>query len=458
MKKILKKIIVAILQFEARLVIKKYQPRIIGVTGSVGKTSAKEAIFAVLSFAGMSGVRRVGKSKKSYNSEIGVPLAILGEETAWSSFFGWLAILFRGLWLVLRRDQNYPEILVLEMGVDRPGDIARLEEIVRVNTAVMTAIGEIPVHVEFFAGPEQVAKEKGKILRHLGVDDFAILNFDDATVYDLHDKTRGKVLTYGFGDGAMIRAANYQIMFQKDESGPPAGGQGPACAAETIATGRRDIPLGVSFKIDYDGHTVPMRLHGSFGKQQVYAALAAAAVGIAYGMNLVEVSEALSRHVSPPGRLKLIEGIKHSWLLDDTYNSSPVALHAALDTLHDIPAKRRIAVLGDMLELGKYTIEAHKDIGRRVKTLGIDTLFVVGPRSKFIAQEARELGMPQTQIFEFSDAREAGPALKDLIEEGDVVLLKGSQSMRIERVVEEAMAHPESAASLLIRQDKFWKN
>jgi UDP-N-acetylmuramoyl-tripeptide--D-alanyl-D-alanine ligase len=294
------------------------------------------------------------------------------------------------------------------------------------------------VHVEFFAGPEQVAKEKGKILRHLGVDDFAILNFDDATVYDLHDKTRGKVLTYGFGEGAMIRAANYQIMFQKDDAG-------------------RDIPLGVSFKIDHDGHTVPMRLHGSFGHSQVYAALAAAATGIAYGMNLVEISEALSRHVSPPGRLKLIEGVKRSWLLDDTYNSSPAALHAALETLHDIPAKRRIAVLGDMLELGKYTIEAHKDIGRRVKTLGIDALFVVGPRSKFIAQEARELGMPRDKIFEFSDSREAAPVLKDLIEEGDVVLLKGSQSMRIERVALEVMAHPESAESLLIRQDKFWK-
>ena len=201
---------------EAKWIVKKYDPRVIGVTGSVGKTSAKEAIYAALT---ERATRRVGKSYKSYNSEIGVPLALIGATTAWSSPLGWLKIIARGALLILRRDQNYPEVMVLEMGVDRPGDISKLEGIVRPHVAVMTAIGEVPVHVEFFAGPEGVAKEKSKILRHLGIDDYAILNFDDATVYDMHDKTRSKVLTFGFGEHADIRASNYQLMFETDESG-----------------------------------------------------------------------------------------------------------------------------------------------------------------------------------------------------------------------------------------------
>jgi UDP-N-acetylmuramoyl-tripeptide--D-alanyl-D-alanine ligase len=436
MKNILKKIITVVLRLEAKLIVKKYNPHVIGVTGSVGKTSAKEAIYATLANRALV-ARRVGKSYKSYNSEIGVPLALIGAETAWSSPLGWLRIILQGARLILWRDKDFPEVMVLEMGVDRPGDISRLEEIVRPHVAVMTAIGEVPVHVEFFAGPEEVAKEKSKILRHLGIDDFAILNFDDATVYNMHDKTRSKVLTFGFGERANICASNYQIMYEKGEDGS-------------------DMPLGISFKVDHNGHTVPVRLYGVFGKQQVYAALAAVGVGIAEGMNVVEISEALSKYVPAPGRLKLIEGIKHTWLLDDTYNSSPQALHAALDTLAETPAKRRIAVLGDMLELGKYTIEAHQAIGRHVYKVA-DVLFAVGPRAKFIAQEARELGMSHTHIFEFSDSREAGPVLQNFMKEGDLVLIKGSQSTRMERVVEEVMAHPENAASLLVRQDAYWK-
>ncbi|MBI5045899.1 MAG: UDP-N-acetylmuramoyl-tripeptide--D-alanyl-D-alanine ligase [Candidatus Niyogibacteria bacterium] len=431
-KSAIKLIITKILRIEAELVMKKYHPRVIAITGSVGKTSTKGAIAAVLSKT--SSVRASGKS---YNSELGVPLDILGQKTAWSSPIGWLLVLWNGFKQVFTRKEEYPKTLVLEMGVDRPGDIARMEDLVTPDIAVVTAIGEVPVHIEFFAGSEAVAREKAKILRFLGVRDWAILNFDDATVYDMKEKTRSQVLTFGFGEHADVRASNYQVIYQED--------------------GGRAIPLGVSFKVDHQGATVPVRIHGVFGRQQVYAALAAIAVGLAEGMNLIEISEALSLYDSPPGRLKLIEGIKGAILLDDTYNSSPQALHAAIDTLRDIPAKRKIAVLGDMLELGKFTIEAHKEIGKRLKNI-IDILLVVGPRSKFIAEEAREGGFEVGHIFEFSDSTEAGLKLQKIMEDGDLILVKGSQSMRMERVVEEVMLHPENADKLLVRQDAFWKS
>lgn len=434
MKNFFKKIIVAILQFEAQLILRKYKPKIIGITGSVGKTSAKEAIATVFSLS-----FRTRKSIKSYNSELGVPLAILGKETAWSSVLGWFFIILYGLKQIFFNYKGvFPEILILEMGADRPGDLSYLTDWVRPDLAVVTAIGEVPVHIEFFSGPEALAREKAKILRYLGVNDWAALNFDDAVVFNMREKIKSKTITFGFGEGADLRASNYQIVYQKNENG-------------------KDVPFGISFKIDYKGATVPVRLPDTFGKQQVYAALAAAAAGVSQNFNLIEISEALSKYNSPPGRLKLLEGIKKSWLLDDTYNSSPQALYAALDTLRDIPAGRKIAVLGDMLELGKYTIEAHREIGKQLKSIA-DILLTVGPRAKFIAEEARESGFNKENIYCFSDSRGASEKLQDLIEEGDLILIKGSQGIRMERVVKEIMAHPKEAARLLVRQNPIWKN
>src|SRR3989338_8831106 len=432
MKTVFKKIIVAILRFEAQLILHKYKPKIIGVTGNVGKTSAKEAIAAVFSHS-----YRTRKSIKSYNSELGVPLAILGKETAWSSVWGWFFIILHGLKQIIFNNKTYPEILVLEMGVDRPGDLSYLTDWVRPDLAVVTTIGEVPAHVEFFSGPEALVREKAKILRYLGVNDWAALNFDDAAVLNMKEKIKSKIITFGFNEGADLWASNYQIIYQKNEDG-------------------KDIPVGISFKIDYKGATVPIRLPNTFGEQQVYAALAAVAAGISQNLNLIEISEALSKYSSPPGRLKLLAGIKKSWLLDDTYNSSPQALHAALDTLRDIPAKRKIAVLGDMLELGKQTIEAHQEAGRQLKTV-VDVLLTVGPRAKFIAEEARESGFDKENIYYFSETRAAGKKLQDLIKEDDLILIKGSQGVRMERITEEVMAYPEEAENLLTRQDPVWK-
>lgn len=422
MKNFFKKIIVAIITFEAKLVLRRHQPQIIAVTGTVGKTSTKDAISAVLKRK-----FNVRKSQKSYNSEIGVPLVVLGCENAWLNPFYWFLNILKGLGALMAKD--YPAWLVLEMGVERPKDMENLISWVSPHFAIITALSDIPVHVEFFSSPEALAKEKAKILEGLGVDDFAVLNSDDEAVYDLKNKTKARIVTYGFGSGADLVASNYHIT-----SG------------------------GITFKVDYDGNSLPVRLSNVFGKHHVYPALAALAVGRAVGMNFVDISDTLLGYEVPPGRLKMLKGVKNSSILDDTYNSSPMALRAGLETLSEMEAKRKIVALGDMLELGKYTIEAHKAMAEWVIKAGVEIVFTIGPRAKFLAEELRARGFTKENIFEFSTSNEAKKEVEKIIKEGDLILVKGSQSMRMEKIVEEIMAEPERKLELLVRQEKEWLN
>ncbi|MBI2624382.1 UDP-N-acetylmuramoyl-tripeptide--D-alanyl-D-alanine ligase [Candidatus Parcubacteria bacterium] len=415
-----------ILRLFTKRILAKYSPTAVGITGSVGKTSAKEAIAAVLEavFPG-----RVRRSPNTYNNEFGVPFAVIGAVSPGRSVAGWLALLAKAFWLTVHT-QEYPKVLVLEFGADRPGDLKYLLEIVPVKVAVTTAVGELPVHVEFFSGPEAVIAEKSKLPAAVPPSGYTIMNADDRVSAGVfRGASRSTVLTYGFGPGADVRASNYGL--KADGS-------------------------GIAFKINHKGATVPVWLSDIYGRQQVYAALAGAAVGIAFGLNLVQIAQALNHYVSPPGRLRRIRGIKGTWILDDSYNSSPLAVLAALEVLREIPADRRIAVLGDMLELGKYTPEAHTLVGEEAGRVA-GAVFAVGVRARFMAEAARRAGVPSDLVREFDTAFEAGRALQQFLQPGDVVLIKGSQAMRLEKIVAEVMAEPQRVAELLCRQDPVWK-
>jgi UDP-N-acetylmuramoyl-tripeptide--D-alanyl-D-alanine ligase len=426
MKNFCKNITIFLLRIEAKLIIKKYKPKIAAITGSVGKTSTKDAIALVL------GSRfNVRKSKKSYNSRLGVPLTIIGATSAWNNVFGWIKILWHGLKIIFKKS-IYPEWLILEMGISRPKGMDFLLSLVKPDIAIITNLGEpqIPVHVEFFSSPEELIKEKIKLAEAVNENGYLILNGDDKNLFGLKNKTKAKTTVYGFDDNQFdLSASNYNIS-----------------------------PDGINFKLDYKGSIIPVRMSNTFGRQFVSSGLAAIAVGLSQGINLISAVEALSRFQPPPGRMNILEGIKNSFILDDTYNSSPIALEAALNVLEELPAKRKIIVLGDMLELGKFTIDEHKKIGRVIKEKNIDLLFTVGTRAKFIADEALINNFPEKNIFSFSTSQEAKTAVQEKIKEGDLILIKGSQSMRMERVVEEIMAHPENKEKLLVRQEKEWLN
>lgn len=445
MKNLIKKIITWKLGIIAKMYLRRYKPQIVAVTGNVGKTSTKEAIAVVL-----SRIKKVRSGKGNLNNEFGVPLTILGNWAddyyeAGNTLFFWIRVLFVSFFgLFFQR--NYPEVLVLEFGADKPGDIKRLANKFKPHVGVVTAVGEVPVHVEYFSGPEGVAKEKGRLVEALSVSDFAVLNFDDLAVLEMKERTKAKVFTYGFGEGEV-----------ESEGLPLAGqvNQGAMIRVSNFDTWvDNGITEGVSFKINYDDSFVPFRLSGSLGKSQGYAAAAATAVGVIFGMNLVDISEALSEYHGPKGRLKILKGIKNSTIIDDTYNASPLSTHLALETLKDLTGTRKVAVLGDMLELGKYSIQAHQDVGNVAGSF-VDLLICVGSKAKFIADSAFNQ-MPKENIYRFDTSDEAKLKVKELIKEGDIILLKGSQGIRMEKIVEEIMAEPENKKELLVRQGKKW--
>lgn len=429
MKNLVKKIIVSILWSEAHQVIKKYNPKIIAVTGSVGKTSTKDAIFSVLSPS-----RYIRKSEKSFNSEIGVPLTILGCNNGWNNPFVWLLNIAHGLSLIVFKSE-YPKWLVLEVGADRPGDIQSLTSWLKPDISVVTRFGKTPVHVEFFKNREDLIQEKSYLVRVLRSGGVAVLNYDDEDVRAFGEYTESVKIFYGF-DGGIIKASHYRVITEKN--------------------GKGNFPVGISFNVDYAGTPLSIELFGSLGKHHVYPALAALAVGYAQGLDPEEVQAALKEHTALLGRMHLIDGIKGSLIIDDTYNASPVATLEALHTVQTLEnVTRKIAILGDMMELGAHSSEAHREIGN-VVAKSCDILVAVGVRSRRIAEAAMDSGMSEKNVYQFDSAQEAGVFIQNMITEGDIVLVKGSQSMRMEQAVKELMAEPEQAGELLVRQEEEW--
>ena len=416
-----------------------YKPTIIAVTGNAGKTSTKEAIAVVL-----GSQKRVRSGKGNLNNEFGVPLTIIGDwmddyYEAGNTLGFWVKVLSLGFvrWFYKR---DYPEVLVLEYGADHPGDIKKLARRYKPHIGVVTAVGDVPVHIEFFKDADSVAKEKANLVKVLGTNDYAILNHDDDRVLDMKHQTKSHVMTFGFEEGSTVRITDFAAM--SNEEG---------------------VPLGTTFKLHQGSSFVPVTINGSLGKSQAWAAAAAAVVGIVSGINLVKISEALGHYSGPRGRLKILKGIKNSHIIDDTYNASPASTRLALEVLRDLPGVQwaplhtcKIAVLGDMLELGEHTISAHQAIGSFAATF-VDVLVCVGARAKFIAEAASDQ-MPQQNIYTFATSEEAKVKVQELVVERSVVLVKGSQGIRMEKIVEEIMAEPERKKDLLVRQSAKWRS
>lgn len=440
----MKHLIQQLLRFLSRAILKKYQPEIIGITGSVGKTTTKEAVYHVL-----AGHRRVRRNAKNYNNEIGVPLTIIGECSGNRNIFSWIKIVFKSIHLLLFRDASYPEILILEMGADRPGDIQYLTKLAPCDIGILTAIGtEPPVHIEFFKDLEQLVHEKGNVLRHLKKKGLAIYNHDDDRVVSVLSKVKAKMIGVGFSDGSDFRASDLTLSSGNGENNGENGSQN---RSQKIA--------GLSFKLHTDGKTIPVFLPNVLGKPPVMAVLCALAVGSSYDISLVDLLERIKNFATPAGRMRLIPGIKQTTLFDDSYNASPESVLSALEVLQGVKSSgRKIVCLGDMAELGGFSKSSHQKIGHRVAELGCDFFVAIGPQMTHAIRAAQKAGMPDPLIAHFDQSGEAGRFLQQMLQSGDIVLIKGSQSQRTERVVKELMAEPERAKQLLVRQDPSWAN
>ncbi|MEI8337892.1 MAG: UDP-N-acetylmuramoyl-tripeptide--D-alanyl-D-alanine ligase [bacterium] len=427
MKNTLKKITIWILTIEAKLALKRYKPNIIAVTGSVGKTSTKDAIFTAI-----SPFFHVRKSSKSYNGDIGIPLTILGLENPWNNYFKWIQNIFRGALVLLKRG-NYPEYLVLEIGADRPGEIKRLMKWIHPDISVVTRVGEVPVHVEFYKSVSDVVKEKGEIIKGLKPDGFSILNADDGDVRDMRHLTNAKTITFGIKNKADISVTYPTITY--DDAGHI---------------------TGVSAKIDVLGNSFPVVIKGSLGVQQIYPVAASFALASAKNLNLLEVANSFLHHNVPQGRVKILKGINDSTIIDDTYNSSPAAVEEGLNILKDVQTKgKKIAILGDMLELGKHSSDEHRRVGEIAGKVA-DIVIGVGIRAREIANAAQVAGVSKENVYFIEDAKQAGETASRLIGKHDIVYVKGSQGMRMERTVEQIMEEKDKKSELLVRQEKDW--
>ena len=430
----MKKILHKLLQILARLVIVKYNPKVIGVTGSVGKTATKEAINKVLNES-----FNVRATKGSYNNEIGLPLTILGVDSPGKNFIKWLALIFSALGLLVFK-KVYPEILILEMGADHPGDIEYLTKIAPCYIGILTSIA--PTHLEYFNTIADILKEKQIILTHLSQNGYAIFNHDDQLLLShIPNKVKAHILTYGFDGDSDIRIFDVKHK----------------------VTEKNGLPIveGLQGKLTYNDSIVPFHLPGVLAVHFLYAVLAAVAVGVVFDINLITIIERLTNFHTPKGRLNLLSGKKQTWIIDDSYNSSPEAAKAALTVLKDFPkhnSAKSIAILGDMRELGNYSVQAHREVGHLVAELGIDYLFTFGNESIEVDKGAKEAGMSIDRIQHMNSHDELVDAVENIMTIGDIILVKGSQNtIRLEKVVKRLMAHPEEANDLLVRQGDNWK-
>jgi UDP-N-acetylmuramoyl-tripeptide--D-alanyl-D-alanine ligase len=427
MKHVFKQLVVRVMTAEAQLLLRRTKPTIIAVTGSVGKTSTKDAIYTIL-----KNHKRARKSQKSFNSEIGVPLSILGLPNAWSNPLAWLKNMIEGLFIALW-STDYPEVLILETGVDRPGDMAALTAWLKPHIVVITRLPDVPVHVEYFDSPEAVVREKLTLIDALTPDGVFIYNHDDEKLQMAAQATRQSTIGFSRYVPSHFTASKDAILYHDDR------------------------PVGSSFMITHFEETATLKVRGAVGTPAIYAYTAACAVAAQFTIPLHACVDALADHTATPGRLSVLPGIKGTVIIDDTYNSSPIAAEAALETLRDLKGfTRKIAVLGDMLELGRYSASEHERIGSLVPTAA-DILITVGVRSRATAKAALEYGMSEKVVYQYDDAVRAGRELQTLVKPGDVILVKASQGIRAERIVEEIMAEPERAGQLLVRQDSSWQ-
>lgn len=421
MKKLFKSIVAFNIGLLAQAVIHRYNPRIVMITGSVGKTSTKDAVAVVLSKRFF-----VRKSEKSFNSEFGVPFTIFGVENPWLNPFAWLHIVRSALALLILPN-HYPNMLVLEVGADKPGDLARILRIVTPDAVVITRLPEIPVHIEAYASPEAVREEEFSPAYALCAEAPLIIPSDDSYALDNAVRTPARIISYGSTDDAMVKVTDIGF-YEVDGK-----------------------VVGMRANVSMEGKKGEISIKGSVGAKQILPLSAALAAALAFDVPFKEAIQALEEYDPPPGRGRIFAGKNGSVIIDDSYNASPVAVEEALATLKAFPhAKRRIAILGDMLELGRYSVMEHERIAELANG-SADMIVAVGIRARAFTANSKNA---ETMLFENSNV--AASALPGLVREGDVILVKGSQSIRTERIVEALLANS-ADASRLVRQEKKWK-
>ena len=427
----IEKVLQKILACQARMLIKKHKPLVIGVTGSYGKTSSRDAIAHAI-----SSQFSVRSAQHNLNNEYGVPLTVIGAEAPGKSIALWARVFVR--WVRQMYVTDYPSVLVLEYGVDQPGDMGVLTSIVAPHIAVITAIAA--VHQENFDDLGAIAREKGGLFDALvpydgditdlhGMLPIALINADTAHSKDIIRRTSASVYTYSVGGEADFTASHIHI----------------------------SVDAGAVFKFNMIERSMPVRLPQIVGKHTVSAVMAALGVAHILKLNLVGITGDLTQFASPPGRMRLLSGGNDVMIIDDTYNASPDSTQAALVALADLSSGRTIAILGDMLELGPEERDLHLDTVQCAVRQKIDIVCLVGVRMSAASSVLLDAGYVAGEtMFVLDSPLEAADVAVQVMQPGDAVLIKGSQGMRMEMVTARIISPEVDVSRALCRQNNTW--
>lgn len=396
---------------------------IIAVTGSVGKSSTKEAIKMLLS---SYFPEKVFASHGNMNESIGLPMSVLGFEYV-PSKVEWPKVLLAAR--KKSRNKKFPKYLVVEMGVEKPGDIKYFTSLAKPNIALITNIG--PAHLDALKDVDGVLKEKSQLFEQLPENGIAVYCNDDPKLKEYAKKIKQKKISYGFSADSDITA---QII-KADKTG----------TLVEVSNGK--LKKQVKTKI--------------IGNHMVLAMLSAMGISEAMELDFDKSLKSLKLFEPLAGRMHLIEGIKNSVIIDDSYNANPNSVLAAMETLRSFNENgRKVVILGNMNELGRFEEGAHQIVARAAATFA-DLLVFIGQNSqimKIAAEKEASKRKREVIIRTFETPSRATLSLDELILENDIILVKASQNkMRFEKIVEAIMADPSEAKNLLARQDKRWR-
>lgn len=357
---------------------KKFTMPLVAVTGSNGKTTTREFAGSILSTR-----YRTFVTPGNFNNHIGLPLTLL------------------------QLEREY-EAVVLELGTSSLGEIDVLAKIAEPTIGVITCIGQS--HLEGLKSVKNVFSAKMELVANLPEDGVAILNHDDPYLRKVIAKLKRQVISFGVPNGATVSAKNILVDYEKQS---------------------------ISFVLGYSGQEVPVTVP-VIGEHNIYNALAAACVGIALNIPLEQIAVGLAKFRPLSGRMRVLP-FRGGWIIDDCYNANPDSVRAALVVLINFsPAQRKIAVIGDMLELGKFSQRKHEEIGKMIGQADLDRLYTIGRQAESIGITARRYGLSleKIRVFEPHSRELLARDLTSFIKKGDVVLIKGSHGMHLEKIVE----------------------
>ena len=434
----MKSLIYQILKYSSKKLLKRYNPTIIGVVGNVGKTSMRANMVLFL-----EQFSPVGTNIDNYNTPIGITLSFMNERFPGKNIFAWAGIIFKSLSKSWFGDNEFAPIWVLEIGVDAPGDMDEfITEFLEFDVVVFGFIGEHPVHLSQFKDRKELIQEDAKILRVLKSDGTLIIDGDDIVLKSIYRK-RDSVITFGFGD-VNIKASDFKVSIEVVNT----EAQWADYYSSIVSKGK--------FKVEYKGSSIPFQVDYILGKHQVNSILPSIALGLIDGMNLVDISQQIKKTVPVKGRLRCLEGIKDTLLIDDSYNAAPAAMAMALDTISRLKVNgaRKVAILGEMKELGPESQSIHQDIGVLAAET-VDVCIGVGEDAKDILLAFHKHN-PKGLYHWFENSEEAASKIVDFITSDDIIIVKGAQSSRMEKVSVELLSNKRYRKELLTRQSEEW--